>query len=171
MNTLTINSQFQHLIPQPSKEELTLLEQSLLEDGCRDSIIIWNNTIVDGHNRYSICKKHNLPFKTESKSFDSEEEAEIWIIKNQLSRRNLTDQQRTYFLGRLYGQHKKQHGGDRKASGQNEHLKTSDLLAEQHNVSASTVKRAGKYSTDVDNITDNVGDDFKSEILSGKLKA
>ena len=170
MKTLKINPQFQYLIPESSDEELILLEKSLLEDGCRDALIIWNNTLIDGHNRYAICKKHNIQFKTKSMDFDSNEHIESWIIQNQLSRRNLTNQQRTYFLGKLYEQNKKQHGGARQSSGQNDHLKTSDIIASKHRVSSKTVIRASEFSTAVDQIDKNVGGDFKSTLLSGNIK-
>jgi ParB-like chromosome segregation protein Spo0J len=54
-----------------------------------------NNVIIDGHNRYTICKKHNLPFPTKELEFNNELEALIYIIKNQLGRRNLTDYAKT----------------------------------------------------------------------------
>ena len=58
-------------------------------EGVRDALIVWNGTLIDGHNRHAICKKHNLPFNTVEKSFDSEDNAKIWIINNQFGRRNL----------------------------------------------------------------------------------
>jgi hypothetical protein len=88
---LNINTEFAKCIPPLSKSELSTLEQSLQSEGCRDAIITWNGTIVDGHNRYAICQKHNISFKVSDKVFDSNEKAKIWIIDNQKGRRNLTD--------------------------------------------------------------------------------
>lgn len=53
------------------------------------SRLFWKDILVDGHNRYEICTKHKLPFKTNSMIFDDREEVEIWIIQNQFGRRNL----------------------------------------------------------------------------------
>jgi len=86
---LTINPIFHSLIPPISKEEYGLLEQSILHEGCRDAIVAWNDCILDGHNRYEICQKHNIGFKTLEKEFDNENEVKFWIINNQLGRRNL----------------------------------------------------------------------------------
>jgi len=86
-----IDNEFKNLIPPLAEDELKQLESNLIKEGWRDNerIIIWNDTIVDGHNRYSICKKHNINFKTEEKKFKDKNEVKIWIINNQLGRRNL----------------------------------------------------------------------------------
>jgi anti-sigma28 factor (negative regulator of flagellin synthesis) len=91
---LQINPEFHNIIPSISSDEYQLLEQSILQEGCREAIITWNGSIIDGYNRYEICHKHNIGFKILEKEFDSEEEAKIWIIKNQLARRNLPPHER-----------------------------------------------------------------------------
>jgi hypothetical protein len=46
--------------------------------------------LIDGHNRYGISKKHNISFKTIRVDFQSREDAEAYIIRNQLGRRNIS---------------------------------------------------------------------------------
>ena len=89
-----IDEEFQSLIPKLNPDEFAGLEASILAEGCRDAIILWGNIIVDGHNRYRICKAHNIPYKTKSMDFKSREDAKLWMLQNQLARRNLTDFQR-----------------------------------------------------------------------------
>jgi len=67
----------------------------------------FNGTVIDGYNRYEICQKHNIPFTTSEKSFDNEHEVINWIIDNQLSRRNITEDQRAYLIGKRYKEEKK----------------------------------------------------------------
>jgi len=88
---MKINEELRKLIPPLTKEEFFILEKSIKNEGCRDPIVIWNDVIVDGHNRFEICTKHNIPYKTIQKNFDSIEEVKIWMIDNQSGRRNLTD--------------------------------------------------------------------------------
>ena len=89
---LNIDQNFQTLIPPLSPDELTGLTQSIIAHGRpRDALIVWKGTIIDGHNRYAICQQHNLPYSTKEMRFPSKKEAELWIIQNQLGRRNLTD--------------------------------------------------------------------------------
>jgi hypothetical protein len=92
---LQINPEFQGLVPALSAEEVLGLEESLLNEGCRESLVTWQNYLIDGHHRYSICHKHNIPFKTVEKlELESELDVKIWMIKNQFSRRNLPTETR-----------------------------------------------------------------------------
>lgn len=90
-NTLHIDEEFKTLIPPLSDEEYKGLEDSIITEGCRDALVVWGDTIVDGHNRYAICTKHNIPFTTNQIEFESKTHARIWIRSNQLSRRNLSE--------------------------------------------------------------------------------
>ena len=88
---IVIDKEFQSLIPALTIDEYRGLEESILSEGCRDALVLWGDTLIDGHNRYSICKKHDIPFKTEQVDFADRDEVKIWMMKNQLARRNLTD--------------------------------------------------------------------------------
>ena len=89
MADIIIDKDFKSLIPPLSKEEYKQLTDNIVEEGCREPLILWNNTLIDGHNRYEICTENNIEFKTTTKDFDSREDAEVWIITNQFGRRNL----------------------------------------------------------------------------------
>ena len=91
---MNIDKEFQGLIPPLTPEEYTGLEQSILTEGCRDALIVWNDTLIDGHNRYEICNRHGKPFKTSEKAFSSRDDVMLWIIDNQFSRRNLPTYER-----------------------------------------------------------------------------
>ena len=91
----------EHIIPL-GEEELFLLENSIVKEGCREALIVWEKTddqliLVDGHNRFKICEKNNIPFKVKKIKFSSIEEAKLWMIDNQMGRRNLTPDQLSYF--------------------------------------------------------------------------
>ena len=94
---LKIKPEFKDLIPPPSTEELEGLEKNLLANGCEQPIKLWQGYIVDGHNRYHLCSKHALPFKTEELDRENESQVILWIIDHQLDRRNIS----IYSRGRL----------------------------------------------------------------------
>ena len=98
---MKIDVEFQSLIPPLTYEEKKMLEESILSEGCRDAIVVWNDTIIDGHNRYEICKKHGIPFETVNREFESRNEVIEWIIKNQFGRRNLPLHERARLALRL----------------------------------------------------------------------
>ena len=92
---LTVDPEFRDLIPPLNEEELKLLEESLVADGCESPLIVWNGVIIDGHNRYAICRKLDIPFSIQEKNFDTREEVMLWMLRNQLGRRNLNNYQRS----------------------------------------------------------------------------
>ena len=87
---MNIDQEFKSLIPPPTNEEYERLEQNIINEGCRDALITWNNTLIDGHNRYEICTKNDIPFNVVTKAFDAKDDVKQWIILNQLGRRNLS---------------------------------------------------------------------------------
>lgn len=89
MNPLIIDNEFKSLVPPPSADELEQLEANILSDGCREPLVVWQDTLIDGHNRHSICSKHNIPYTVAEKEFECRERATLWIIDNQVGRRNL----------------------------------------------------------------------------------
>jgi N6-adenosine-specific RNA methylase IME4 len=92
---IEINQEFKALIPPLSIEEYSQLEKNIIADGCREPLVVFNNILVDGHNRYEICTKHDLPFSILEKDFASESHAKEWMILNQFGRRNLINYQRS----------------------------------------------------------------------------
>lgn len=98
---MNIDVEFQSLIPPLTFEEKKMLEESILKEGCRDAIVLWGDTIIDGHNRYEICTKHGITFETVSREFESRNEVIEWIIKNQFGRRNLPLHERARLALRL----------------------------------------------------------------------
>ena len=92
---LTVDPEFRDLIPPLNEEELKLLEASIVADGCESPLIVWNGVIVDGHNRYAICRRHEIPFAIQEKDFSSRDDAMLWMLRNQLGRRNLNPYQRS----------------------------------------------------------------------------
>ena len=98
---INIDSEFKSLIPPLTAEEYAGLESSILSEGCRDAIVLWDDTIVDGHNRYEICSRHDIPFETVEMDFANRQSAIEWIIKNQFGRRNLPAYERARLALRL----------------------------------------------------------------------
>jgi hypothetical protein len=92
---ITINEELRSFIDPLTPVEYAALERSLLADGCRDALVLWRDVLIDGHNRYDICTKHGIPFRTVANDkFDSLEDVMLWVIDNNLARRSVSDFQR-----------------------------------------------------------------------------
>ncbi len=177
---LRIDPEFESQIPPLVEDEFRQLEENIVSDGVIiNPLIVWNDIIVDGHNRYRILQLHpEIPYTTHEKDFSDRYAVFAWICKNQLGRRNLSEEQKKYLLGKQYKAEKATHGGDRKSgnlksSGQNDHLifneTTRQRLAKENNVSESYVRRAEYFADGVD-AADEAVPGIRKEILSGQLK-
>jgi transcriptional regulator with XRE-family HTH domain len=92
---ITSNEELRSLIDPLADIEYAALERSLRVEGCRDALVLWNDILIDGHNRYAICRKLDIPFKTvQNTSFTSIEDVQLWVIENNLARRSVSDYQR-----------------------------------------------------------------------------
>ena len=184
MINLKIDPEFQSQIPPLTDDEFKQLEENILKEGkLLSPLIVWNNTLVDGHSRYAILQKHpEIYFSTMPLRFENREEAVAWICRNQLGRRNLSPEQKRYLLGKQYEAEKKaakifrgnqytlakKSGGDH---GDNHHSgkKTCDRIAEENGVSRASVLRASHYTRGID-IADNLSPGIKQKVFSGEVK-
>ena len=181
---LKIDKEFKTLIPPLSPKEYEQLEANIIADGCREPIVIWNGYIIDGHNRYEICKKHHIGYKVKEMSFESRDEAVVWICTNQLGRRNIAEETRKYLIGIQYetekviNKKKNAMGRNQYSSGASqdttEHplntgVRTAQRIADENHISSGTVQKYGIYAKSLDIIEEKCPD-LVSKILSGKYK-
>ena len=188
--TLKIDKGFQELIRPLFKNEYLQLEENLMSDGCREPIAVWNDVIIDGHNRYKICTEHGIPFAVEEMSFSCREEAIAWICANQLGRRNLTEESRKYLIGKQYESEKiisrKQsiyrdsredctrlpyetfvpESGTRMIETRK---RTAARIAEENQISHGTVEKYSLYSRAIEEIKSKEPQ-MAAKILSGRYK-
>ena len=156
MQDIIIDEEFRRLFPPLDEQQFCSLEDDILTYGCMNPLVLWNSILIDGHNRFNIVTKHNLPFNTISLEFNSRDEVIAFMIKVQIERRNLTPMQLTYYRGMHYNIEKKLHGDmDRItqkprnfASGQNVHLQgsTANKLSVEYWVTERTIRRDGQIS-------------------------
>lgn len=155
---LTVNDKFDKLLHELHPHELEALRESVIENGITDPIKVWGDTIVDGHNRYRIAKEYGMPeVPIQPMYFSSELEAEIWILKNQIGRRNILEQMRALYRGQLFQKLQQS-------------MTTSEAVtavAEQYSVTPRTVFRDANLADALNKSTKDVQDRF----LSGKLTA
>jgi N6-adenosine-specific RNA methylase IME4 len=88
---IIINEELKALLPPLTSDEYKTLEESIIENGCREPLIVWNDILIDGHNRFEICSKHNIDYQIKEIHAENIDEVKVWIIDNQKGRRNLTD--------------------------------------------------------------------------------
>jgi len=174
LQEIIIDEEFERILPRLDEQTYAWLEENILEYGCREPLVLWNGILIDGHNRYSILQKHNLPVKIINMEFDSREEVLIWIISTQVSRRNLNPLQLSYYRGLHYHADKKVQGTNNQHAQKSEkphsetfQPNTARRLADHYNVSRNTISRDAQLANAI-NAIGEVSSDVKVDILSGK---
>ena len=196
LNDLIVDDEFSSLIRPLTNEEYRQLEENILRDGCREAITVWNGIILDGHNRYRICKRWDLPFRTTELNVSCRDEAMSWICAKQLGRRNLSEEMRKYLIGKRYEIEKrilrnenrpvwepakKPDGSELSAQELYEagtrssrfrsRMKnpTAESIGEEYHISHGTVEKYARYSRAVDSIAE-VSPELAPQILNGSFK-
>lgn len=185
---ITILREFQTLIPPLTDEEYFLLEHSIMLEGCRDPLVVWPHEgkliLIDGHNRHLICKTHHLSFQIVKRNFDTLNEARDWIIINQLAKRNITEETKSYLRGIQYKREKLKKGG----TGANQYsvkgdqaglpntagrvlVNTAEKIADMHQVSDRTIRNDERFADAIEIIEEVSGPDAKTKFLSRQFKA
>lgn len=179
MKQLTIDPMFRDALPKLTEKEFQQLEENILADGeIREPLIVWRNTIIDGHNRYEIAQKHDMPFKIKTMEFADQWAAIDWMCRNQLGKRNLTENQKAYTLGKLYEARKNTDsfkgnqftknagGGGENGHDHNRHSKTRDEIAKEQGTTPYHVKSAYEFSRSVDEAENDIPG-FRDKVLRG----
>lgn len=172
MVKLKIDPEFRDKIPALTEAEFDQLRDNILSDGeVYEPLVTWNGTIVDGHNRWRIIQEHpEIPYKVKEMDFADKWEAFEWMYRKQLGRRNLSDEQKKYMIGKMYEARKRSQGGTganqhtavKEQTGQNVHSATrreikdgtAGEIGKEIGVDGRTVRRAEKFAKGVDAIRD-----------------
>lgn len=181
MKELKIDPELRDLLPPITDEEYKQLEKNILKNGFDKNfpIMEWNGFIVDGHNRYDICKKNNVTdYTVGTLAYKTKEEVMEWMLDIQLGRRNLSPIQRIAVAekyrpiyekqareNQLSGLKQNQISVSQNSSKRNPIENKIDVrakLAETANVSTDTYSK-GKKILDSDN------NEVKNAVLSGDM--
>jgi hypothetical protein len=177
-----IDEELRSLIPPLSKEEYKQLEENIVKWGCLDPLKVWpvpdsdEVILLDGHNRFAICRDHNVSYVTESVPLIDRAAAIDWMIANQLGRRNLSAKQVSYLRGRQQQQEKQKVGNPdgiggksgkivRSQNATQQFLATADRLAKQHGVNRATIHRDSDYAEAVDAIVAATAPEVQQQLL------
>lgn len=166
---LKIDEGYKTLIRPLSEQEFTQLEENILQNGILNPIIVTNdNTIIDGHHRHRIALKYNLPIPIKVMNFNNRSDTELWIIKNQFSRRNLSKYERGLLALKLKP--------IIAASAKENQGKRTDLTSVQNLTNVDTKKEIAKIAeishgtlAKIEKIDNEATDEMKQSILNGKL--
>lgn len=185
MVELKIDKEFKEKIPPLTDAEFEQLRENILSDGeVYEPIVTWNGVIVDGHNRWRVIQENpEIPFRTKEMDFPDKWAAFEWMYRKQLGRRNLTEQQKSYMIGKMYEARKNTEAfkGNqytlKSGDGQNVQNQTrreikdgtSGEIGKEFGIDGKTVRRNEQFAKGLDAIAD-VSKEAADKILKGESR-
>lgn len=134
-------------------DEKAQLEDNIVNDGMViDPIVVWGEWVLDGRHRLPIAEKHSLPFDVKRIELEDLDAAKLWVVTNQLGKRNLTEQEARMLRAR--------HA-----------MLIGDLAetAKQHNVSTRTIRRDVEQAEAMDLMSPNLREKCeRGEIINSR---
>ncbi len=184
---LRIDPEFRDLLGALSDDDRMALADSIAEEGCRDALVAWPQPegapiLLDGHHRHAICEKMGAAYRVVEcpDSVTDRKSALAWIVENQRARRNLTPEEKAYFMAKVYGTAKGERGGDKVSAEAKANCQIGSLVdapktaaekvAAEFGVSPRTIYRSALFADQVDAIAAEHGPEAKADILSGRKK-
>jgi N6-adenosine-specific RNA methylase IME4 len=167
-----IDPEFRARIPPLRDDERAQLEANIAAAGrARDPLVTWRGILLDGHNRYEICARLGLPFATEELAdAETRNDAKLWVVRNQLGRRNISDFVRTELAllakplieERAREKQKGGQGGVLLSQNSDEAIRTDDALAREAGVSRDTVRK-------VERIKETASPELMAAVRAGEV--
>jgi len=148
---LKINSEIELCLPPLDPDTYGRLRENMKLNGFINAfpIIVWQgeNTIVDGHHRYKACQELGIEPVVVEMPFESEEDAILFALEHQDSRRNLTETQKAEIAVKC-GLLREQSAAKRREASkmmpdrhQNKKGRAAEIVAEEMKISPRTINR------------------------------
>lgn len=145
-----VDTKIEDLIRPLTDDEAKNLEESLLAEGkALSPFWLWGDLLVDGHNRFRLCKKHKLPYEVIQVYEDTDdiEEVKDRIMRDSMARRHMTAGELSSIRARRVG-HKLSKG--------EKFVDAVKAVAEESNVSARQVRRDVKRAELVETLDEDL---------------
>ena len=177
------DAEFLQLIQPRVEKYIEDLEEDIFDHGCDEAICVWGNILIDGHLRYSICRKWDIHFNIRRLFFQSRDEAEAYICTEQLKRKDLTSEYKKYLIGRrfradmniasadfLKNHPEKQLNADGQISQKYvQKTEIATIIGKEYNFGFSTVTKYDVYARALDELRIKEPE-ITSRILNGSLR-
>ena len=177
---LATDEEFARLhVPAPA-DHIKRLEKEIIKTGATKPVMTWRGYIVDGHKRYEIFHRHNIPFFKYDLELETRYDVMEWICDKSLRRQDLSEEYRKYFIGKKmllrYKKFEFKEGleqADAEQEGGSALPETKYKIAAQigkaYHLSYGTVKKYSQYTTAIDAIR-KYEPSIAENILSGKVR-
>ena len=176
MMLLNCDKEFCRLKPALDHETRSSLAENIRLYGCREPLIVWGQTLIDGYKRYEICKAFGFRFNIRQITLRSREDAMILICKD-LLRKNMNEERKKYLIGKLYDAQRQSNaqsgffpppkpGSTRPAIS----APIASDMCHEYQIGTTTLGKYKRYARMLDRIC-IIHSGFGQKLLDGKIQA
>ena len=97
---LKVDEDFRRLVLPLSQTQVEQLKADILQRGIPQRVFAWYNSILLGYEAYEICVSNGIPFEISRIAHMPKEKAMIWLVMNQLSRKDIPNELHKYLIGK-----------------------------------------------------------------------
>lgn len=173
---IIVDDDFKKLVQPYGETELMMLESKLYEPGINEKLPIWKDQLLMDFQIYEICQKKSIPYEMDEKPFPNKTSAKSWVCSEQLKRADLTEEYQKYLIGKklefelsLNSKEMRPHRIKSKSQAKKSKYNTAKKIADELQISYSTVLKYNLYSSAVDAIN-SVQPELADMILADSLK-
>ena len=145
---LNRNPAFERLVLPLNPIEYKDMEDEIKIHGGAKGVMVWGKTILVDYAYYDYCHKHHIPFRLIDVPLRSEIEAVVWICKNQLHRKSLTEEMRKYLIGR------------RSMADRDNNLQQYQKMEKNDDFQVMVMAKYAKYNTNKTVIREKIAKDY-----------
>ncbi|BDD12975.1 hypothetical protein FUAX_54070 (plasmid) [Fulvitalea axinellae] len=172
--------ELQKFIRPHREHEFEQLLENIRNEGVRDPLVTFlldgRKVLVDGHHRWKAIQQiqsegARVDYSEKNLDIQTIDQAKDWMIDNQLGRRNLTEAERTYYVGLRYN-HEKIKDAKTQQEPLGKFFRTGDKAKEiglQNDMTDRSVRNAAQYAQGLDLIGE-IAPETKEAVLKGETK-
>jgi len=166
---LSVNSQYEKLVPQLFSTEYEALKKSIKENGLWMPILVNpDGEILDGHHRFKACLELEIPTKHAVREFENKLLEKRFVIECNLKRRQLNDFQKAE-LGMVLLEIEQELAAKRKLdhSKSNEPLGPNDPKGKATDIVSTKVGMSGKTFARAKKVIEEAPEEIKQKLRDG----
>ncbi len=162
---LILDDEIKNLLPTPTTEQYTDMEEEIVYHGCPRTLLVWRNILLTDYMYYDICHKWDIPFKIAELNLPTRDDAMVAACRFIIEYQDISDIYYRYVIGKcflsvkrimsdVFG-HRRTNPfppvdlSDAEKSGRSY---SAHIVSEMFNIAPGTASQYGSYATSLDNV-------------------
>lgn len=99
---LILDDEIKNLLPAPTSEQYTDMEEEIVYHGCPRTLLVWRNILLTDYMLYDICHKWDIPFKIMELNLPTRDDAMVTACRFIIEYQDISDVYSRYVIGKCF---------------------------------------------------------------------